>query len=239
MNDSSAPAASRGLRAFEEVVLQHSNDVGLLLHPKYGVVYASPAVEHVLGFTVDHFLGMLASSWVHPDDVPLAIEQRQLAVRSGHSGPVQLRGMHSDGSHHWFEAEWWHLANDHTVLHLRNVDHRREMADDIAHHAARTTNLLAHAAEIVVVVQVGTSTVTPLGDAFIRLTGTDSEAYTWQQLIPAASHADFERLLTGELQQLALTIGGTTYRCRAVDLTDQPAVSGIAVYLLPQCGVTG
>ena len=78
MTDSDAPTTRR-LRAFEELVLQHSNDVGLLLHPKYGVVYASPAVEHVLGFTVEHFLGMLASSWVHPDDVPLAIEQRQPA----------------------------------------------------------------------------------------------------------------------------------------------------------------
>ena len=125
------------------------------------------------------------------------------------------------------------ILKPNPVLHLRNVDHRREMADDIARHAARTTTLLAHAAEIVVVVHVATSTVTPLGDAFVRLAGTDSEATTWQQLIPAASHGEFEGLLTGGLQQLSLTIGGNTYRCRAVDLTDQPAVAGIALYLLP------
>jgi PAS domain S-box-containing protein len=233
MNDSDSPAVSRGLRAFEEVVLQHSNDVGLLLHPKYGVVYASPAVEHVLGFTPQHFIGMLASSWVHPDDVPLAIEQRQLAGRNGHSGPVQLRGLHSDGTHHWFEAEWWHLANDHTVLHLRNVDHRREMADDIARHAARTVTLLEHSAEVVVVVEPATGVVTPLGDAFVRLAGSDAESITWQSLLPTESHGSFAALLSGAATNTTMSIGGTSYTCRAVDLRDQPAVAGIAVYLLP------
>jgi two-component system sporulation sensor kinase A len=233
MNDPDAPAISRGLRAFEEVVLQHSNDVGLLLHPKYGVVYASPAVEHVLGFTPQHFMGMLASSWVHPDDVVIAIEQRQLAVRNGHSGPVQLRGLHSDGTHHWFEAEWWHLANDHTVLHLRNVDHRREMADDIARHAARTITLLAHSAEIVLVVDPLSHEVFPLGDAITRLSGADRDSVTWQELLPADAQASFAALLDGSSADATITVGGTDYQCRAVDLTDQPAVAGIAVYLLP------
>ena len=170
MSDSDAPTTRR-LRAFEELVLQHSNDVGLLLHPKYGVVYASPAVEHVLGFTVEHFLGMLASSWVHPDDVPLAIEQRQLDARHGHSGPVQLRGMHSDGTHHWFEAEWWQPdTNDiGTILHFRDVSEREEARAAADRSEARLNALLLEAADVVVLNLRG---LTAMTDAFVIASGT-------------------------------------------------------------------
>jgi hypothetical protein len=107
------------------------------------------------------------------------------------------------------------------------------MADDIARHAARTTTLLAHSAEVVVVVEPATGAVTPLGDAFVRLAGSDAESIQWQSLLPSESHSSFAALLSGAASSATMNIGGTSYTCRAVDLRDQPAVAGIAVYLLP------
>lgn len=121
MVESPGPQA---VRAFEEVVLRHSADAAMLLHPVDGVVYASPAMEYVTGLPDAEFLGTLAADWVHPDDVDLAIQQRHLASLAGHSGPTILRGRHGEGGYRRFEAEWWHLATEHTVIHLRDVEAR-------------------------------------------------------------------------------------------------------------------
>lgn len=224
-----APAASKGIRAFEEVVLQHSNDVALLLHPKYGVVYASPAVEHVLGLQPHHFLGLLASGWVHPDDVGIAIEQRQFAVTNGHSGPVHLRGLHGDGTFRWFEAEWWHLANDHTVLHLRNVEQQRAVAEEVTRHAARTAALLAHAEEVILEVDPETGTASALGRGLEQLLGTPVDDVPWRQLLDPASHGVFAGLLHSGGEAVVTSVGGAHYRCRIVVL--QELALGRAVYL--------
>lgn len=109
------------MRAFEDMVLEHSSDAAMILHPVDGVVYASPAFEYVTGIPSVAFLGMKAGEWAHPDDVDLVIEQRREAVVNGHSGPVVVRGRHGDGTYHRFEAEWWHLATDHTIIHLRDT----------------------------------------------------------------------------------------------------------------------
>lgn len=135
----------QGVRAFEEVVLRHSADAAMLLHPVDGVVYASPAMEYVTGLPDSEFLGNLAADWVHPDDVELAIQQRHLASLAGHSGPTVLRGRHGEGGYRRFEAEWWHLATEHTVLHLRDVEARCVVIDqlqaDLAAAQARLRDL--------------------------------------------------------------------------------------------------
>ena len=86
------------MRAFESLVLRHSADAAMLLHPTEGVVYASPAMAHVMGLPPEQFLGMYAAQWVHPDDVEVAIGQRREAEVQGHSGPIELRGRHGDGN---------------------------------------------------------------------------------------------------------------------------------------------
>lgn len=226
----SGPVASRGIRAFEEVVLEHSNDAALLIHPKYGVVYASPAVSHVLGFEPHHFVGMLAAGWVHPDDVATAIEQRQLAVRHFHSGPVQIRGLHSDGSYHWFEAEWWHLANDHTVLHLRNAEASRAVAEEVARHAARTSALLRHATEIILHVDPATGATSALGSGADRLAGVDVDEVHWSVLFTPSSHQHIETLLAANGTHEVEAVTGEAFRCRSVAM--EAPLGGVALYLL-------
>lgn len=110
-----------GVRAFEDMVLAHSSDAAMILHPEDGVVYASPAFDYVTGIPAVQFLGMQAAEWVHPDDVEIVIVHRQEAAVHGHAGPVVIRGRHGDGTYHRFEAEWWHLVTDHTVIHLRDT----------------------------------------------------------------------------------------------------------------------
>lgn len=141
-----------GFAAFEEVVLRHSADAAMLLHPRDGVVYASPAMAHVIGLPPDDFLGKFAGEWVHPDDVASAIEHRRMAVVAGHAGPALIRGRHGDGTYHWFEAEWWHLTTDHTVLHLRDAQRNQTAIEHMSHELGMARAILEYSDELVLVV---------------------------------------------------------------------------------------
>ncbi|MFZ4519505.1 MAG: EAL domain-containing protein [Microthrixaceae bacterium] len=131
-----APAApSADLR---DEVLRHSSDAALVLHPDHGVLYASPACSAVLGLSPVSLVGRLAADWVHPDDVRLALAGREEAASTGQAGPVELRGLHADGSHRWFEAEWWRVDerdDGRVVLHLRDVSDRRAAREALRRRA--------------------------------------------------------------------------------------------------------
>ena len=150
------PVPTRGRPALplpadlRDEVLRHSADAALVLHPDRGVLYASPACNSVLGLSPTELVGRFAADWVHPDDLQLAVAGRREAAEAGQAGPVELRGLHADGSHRWFEAEWWAVPDTddgRVVLHLRDVSdrraahealRRRESVDDLTGVANRT-----------------------------------------------------------------------------------------------------
>jgi PAS domain-containing protein len=227
--------------AFAQVVLRHSADAALLLHPTDGVVYASPAVAHVIGIDPNEFFGKLAADWVHPDDVESAITQRRLAASAGHSGPTLIRGRHGDGTHHWFEAEWWHLATDHTVLHLRDAQRHRSAIEAMRDELTRTTALLEHSQEITFTVHPDDDHVLHMGAAGRRLLGlptTGSLPRHWRDIVDPADHAAFAMLLlhardlgTEAIGTVHLIDGTATVPVivRVHDLTADPRVAALAV----------
>ena len=114
--------------AFLDQLLRHSSDAAIVVHPQYGVIYASPAVTYVLGISPTAFIGRMAADWVHPDDVSSMLENHEAAVSSGHAGPIIIRGLHEDESWRYFEAEWWRPGDGDfsggTILHFRDVTPR-------------------------------------------------------------------------------------------------------------------
>ena len=225
------------------MVLRHSADAAMLLHPTDGVVYASPAMEHVMGLEPETFLGLLAGEWIHPDDVEAAIEQRRIAMHTGHSGPIELRGRHGDGTYHWFEAEWWHVVYDHTVIHLRDVTERRATREATARHDARLRALLRDSAEIVVIVDPDGQRLRYTSSSAERLLGwtaADGMGPRWPELI----HPDDLQRLTTAVDRVTATLGAsfsaeirTRHRngswlmleMRATNLIDDPLIGGIVV----------
>src|SRR5947209_1882064 len=51
------------------VLIEHSPDVITLLTPKGTVLYASPSVERVLGYTPQEFMSINGSAVIHPGDI--------------------------------------------------------------------------------------------------------------------------------------------------------------------------
>src|SRR5688572_12364344 len=68
--------------------------------------YVSPAIERVLGWTVEEWQAHPApwGTSVHPDDMAAAIEQEERAVESG-SLMSEYRMRHKDGSEVWIRDE--------------------------------------------------------------------------------------------------------------------------------------
>ena len=216
----------------------------MLLHPKDGVVYASPAMEHVMGVDPDEFLGMFAAEWVHPDDVAEMIEQRRLAVHLGHSGPIEIRGRHGDGTFHWFEAEWWHIVFDHTVLHLRDVSERRAAREADARQDARLRAVLRDSNEIVVIVDPDGRRLRYASGSTERLLGwvaADQVDAHWPDLV----HPDDLHRVTMEIDRVLTTLGASftaevrirhrndswlMLEVRATNLIDDPLIGGIIVH---------
>ena len=233
-----------GVPAFAQVVLRHSADAAILLHPTDGVVYASPAVGHVIGVDPHDFLGMLAADWVHPDDVADAITHRRLAAAAGHSGPVLIRGRHGDGTYHWFEAEWWHLATDHTVLHLRDAQRHRSAIEAMRAEMSLAHALLEHGQEISFTIAADGERMLHAAGATRRLLGLTSSGPLpdhWSFIVHPDHHVAFADLLvhargrrTAATGTITLTEGTDTWTVavRVHDLTTDPRVGALAVLAL-------
>ncbi|MFZ4584390.1 MAG: putative bifunctional diguanylate cyclase/phosphodiesterase [Acidimicrobiia bacterium] len=144
-------------------VLAHSADAALVVVPDSGVVYASPAIARVLGFEPGEMVGKLAAEWVHPDELASVLYHRRAASRLGHSGPVEIRGIGSDGTERWFEAEWWRAdpavadADGAVVMHLRDASDRREARTAALRSEARLARLMRSAADVVLIVNLDQS----------------------------------------------------------------------------------
>ena len=134
-------------------ILDHSTEAAIVLDPLVGICYSTVSCNQVLGRSPEQLLGAHAKSFFHEDDVPRAIEARISALAVGHSGPLDLRGLHGDGTYRWFEAEWWRFdepgsGKQRVVLHLRDIDHRIRTVEALNISQAQQDRLLQYGAGV-------------------------------------------------------------------------------------------
>lgn len=228
--------ASGTIPAFQDIVLRHSTDAALLLHPTDGVVYVSPACEHVTGLRSTQFLGMMAADWVHPEDVPAAIEARRAADDDGHCGPMLLRGRHGDGSYHWYEAEWWHVATNHTVLHVRDVQRQQAAITATVNDLALLTAALEHSGTVAMVVDHAGSLRLLGGSAgTLGWPARERTPSTWWSLVHPEDHRRFAATIVDAPASAVVHFGDgrgnwSAWKVRSVDLQRDPRAGAIIVY---------
>lgn len=176
--------------SFLEQLLRHSSDAAIVVHPKYGVTYASPAIADVLGISPDAFLGRMAADWIHSDDVASMLEHREAAEQFGHAGPIIIRGLHEDHTWRYFEAEWWRPDDsnfaDGTILHFRDVSQRERARAEAARSEARLGALLLEASDVVMVIGKDGQQLSYVSPSIERVMGWSTELateLTWRQVI--------------------------------------------------------
>lgn len=129
------------LRMDEEryrVLADHVQDM-ISLHDLDGVfLYASPAVQRLLGVEPDEVLGRSVYELVHPDDVAaLRAAHEAVLTRTGRN-PLTYRVIRADGAERWFEttARVTTFSDDgigpQVVALTRDVSERRVLEQQVA-----------------------------------------------------------------------------------------------------------
>lgn len=126
-------------RRFRSLV-QHASDVIMLVNAQGAVVYASPALERVLGLTPEQAVGRPVLDVIQPDDKstvePLLA---QLTKDPGGSVTTQLQVRHVDGSCRWLELVATNQFDDASVsgviVNVGDVTQARMLQDRLRHDA--------------------------------------------------------------------------------------------------------
>jgi diguanylate cyclase (GGDEF)-like protein/PAS domain S-box-containing protein len=121
-------------------LLQNAADIVLVTSRAGEVKYASPALQAVLGISLDRLVGHSLSVRVHPDDMaeaqrvtPALLADPQLVLT------YQLRALHSDGTWRWVEIVSRNLLDDPAVegivSNARDITATRRYRDQLAYFA--------------------------------------------------------------------------------------------------------
>src|SRR5207247_810693 len=103
-----SPGRRSGPRAATElfhVLVEHSAEAVALLDETGAIIYVSPAVTRLLGYSVAELTGTNAFGFLHPDDLT-RVQQlcQRLLDEPGLPITTELRARHTDGSYRLVEA---------------------------------------------------------------------------------------------------------------------------------------
>lgn len=100
--------AEAAMRKGEEIfryVVESAIDLITVISDDGIVKFVAPAISRVLGYTPEELVGKNALSFMHPDDVPAALEGIRLGIEDYRNNPpIELRARHVDGSYRLFEV---------------------------------------------------------------------------------------------------------------------------------------
>ncbi|HEX6265923.1 MAG TPA: PAS domain S-box protein [Burkholderiales bacterium] len=111
-------------------MIEHSSDAAILSHPQKGILYASPSIERMFGYTPEELLGQQAYEHLHPDHREDALRRREELLRTpGKVVQSETLVRHKDGSWRWTENTMSNLLHEPSVralvLNLRDITERK------------------------------------------------------------------------------------------------------------------
>jgi PAS domain S-box-containing protein len=111
-------------------LIEHGSDSIVMFGPDHKILYLSPAVVNVEGYTPEELVGRPGEENMHPDDLPAIMENLQRVLASpGKPHPLVFRRRHKDGRWIWLEATVTNLIHDPSVnaivANYRDITDRR------------------------------------------------------------------------------------------------------------------
>ena len=139
-----APGVSGSLNSkLVQAILEHSSDVLALLDGAGTIVFTSPAVTQVLGYSPEELAGRSAFELIHPDDLP-QVQTLFAGLLAHPAEPVTtiVRYRHKDGSWRDIEGVGANRLDD-PVVHAIVVNYRDLTSRQaVEAEARRTVSLL-------------------------------------------------------------------------------------------------
>jgi PAS domain S-box-containing protein len=128
-----AEVLQRSKNRFRAMVEKSAEGIVLIL-PDKGIVYASPSVERVLGYTPEELAGR-TNQWfnhevVHPDYRQQSLDNwTRLLMDHGHESTDEILTRHKDGSWRWIETTARNLLHEPSVqavvANFRDITERK------------------------------------------------------------------------------------------------------------------
>ncbi len=113
-------------------LIENGSDSIALVDADNRILYLSPAVANVEGYSPDELLGRRGTEHTHPDDLPvLANAMEKLIAEPGKPVPAVWRRRHKDGHWMWLEGIATNLLNDPSVGAI--VCNYRDITERLAH----------------------------------------------------------------------------------------------------------
>jgi PAS domain S-box-containing protein len=117
-------------------LIENATDLVTIISPDGTVLYKSPSLERLLGYTSDELVGRSSLEFIHPDDRVAARENiRRLADHPGTHIQAEYRFRHKDGSWRTFEALCSDLLEDPAiagiVINGRDITERKQAETEI------------------------------------------------------------------------------------------------------------
>jgi diguanylate cyclase (GGDEF)-like protein/PAS domain S-box-containing protein len=136
----SAEVHRRASEARFSTLVQNSSDLITVLGADNTIIYQSPSIERVLGYTAEEVTGRSFAALLHPDEHDRLL--RRLTDGAGAGGRAEVIDCllaHKDGTLRHFEILHTDLRSDSTVggivLNGRDVSERKAFEEQLAHQA--------------------------------------------------------------------------------------------------------
>jgi PAS domain S-box-containing protein len=113
-------------------LIEHGSDSIAMIDANNKILYLSPAVANVEGYSPEELLGRLGTEHTHPDDLPVinaAVEK--LLAHPGKPMSVVWRRRHKDGRWIWLEGVATNMLDDPSVGAI--VTNYRDISERLAH----------------------------------------------------------------------------------------------------------
>jgi diguanylate cyclase (GGDEF)-like protein/PAS domain S-box-containing protein len=115
-------------------LIEKSSDVVALIDMNADILYVSPSVKRVLGYSTDEFSQRNGFDYVHTADLNYTMDEFAKVMQSpGESISIETRVRHVDGSWRWVEAVCTNLIHDPNigavVLNFRDTTERKAAED--------------------------------------------------------------------------------------------------------------
>lgn len=122
-----------------QMLVENSSDIFTMIDEKGTIIYISPTVEQILGYTQAEYTGKNIFEFIHPEDVSGVLDffNRNLHV-TGISPTVKYLNKHKDGSYRKLESKANNLINDPDfnaiIVNSRDITERLEAENLIELH---------------------------------------------------------------------------------------------------------
>ena len=159
----------RSERRFRALIENGSDSIALI-DADNRILYLSPAVTNVEGYTPDELLGRFGMEHTHPDDLPILGEVMQKLLASpGKPVPAVWRRRHKDGHWIWLEGIATNLLDDPSVgaivCNYRDISgrlaHERRLSEQLQRMAllSRITRAIGERQDLASIFQVVVRTI--------------------------------------------------------------------------------